>query len=238
MKRAAKAQNPDEDSDERSLIEGDDAAIADRWRYEKECAAAGLLPAAGVDEAGRGPLAGPVVAGCVILPPGFDCDGIDDSKKLSPARRDAAYERIVAGAAAYGIGVASAAEIDAINILRATHKAMRRAVNALGVAPAILLVDGLPVPGLPCDSQRAIVGGDAASVSIGAASILAKVTRDRMMLDWDRQFPDYGFCRHKGYGTPEHLDALRKYGPCPLHRRTFAPVSELLCGGSLLELGL
>jgi len=183
---------------------------------------------AGVDEAGRGPLAGPVVAACVILPLDFDCEGIDDSKKLSPTRRDAAYSRIVSSAVAYGIGLADVAEIDAINILRATHKAMFRAVSALPEAPGVLLIDGLPVPDLPCPIQRAIIGGDAASVSIGAASILAKVTRDRMMIDYDAQYPIYGFRRHKGYGSSEHLEALLRYGPCPLHRLSFAPVAKRL----------
>jgi ribonuclease HII len=188
----------------------------------------GHTPIAGVDEAGRGPLAGPVVAACVILPPGFDCRGIDDSKKLTPARREAAYARIVSGAVAFAIGIADVEEIDSINILRATHKAMFRAVAGLSVPPGILLVDGLSVPGLPCPNQRAIVGGDAASVSIGAASILAKVTRDRMMVAWDTEYPAYGFIRHKGYGSPEHIEALRLHGPCPLHRRSFAPVADAI----------
>ena len=215
-------------SDLLSIRPSKDDTLADRWRHEKACVADGHMRVAGVDEAGRGPLAGPVVAACVILPLDFDCLGIDDSKKLTPAQRETAYERIVLGALAYGIGIAEVDEIDSVNILRATHKAMHRAVVALVEPPCILLVDGLPVPGLPCPNQLAIVGGDAASVSIGAASILAKVTRDRMMVAWDAEFPVYGFCRHKGYGSREHLQALRDHGPCRLHRRSFAPVAEAL----------
>ncbi len=181
-----------------------------------------------MDEAGRGPLAGPVVAACVALPADFPLDGIRDSKTLSPAQRERAFARILADALAVGIGQADAEEIDALNILRATHLAMRRAVEALAPALALslVLVDGLAVPPLPCSAQRALVRGDSLSASIAAASIVAKVTRDRLMCEADLLYPQFGFAGHKGYGAPSHLAALRAHGPCPLHRRSFAPVRE------------
>lgn len=178
---------------------------------------------AGVDEAGRGPLAGPVVAAAVILPHRFSTRGLDDSKVLTPAQRDRWFARLT-GAAEHGIGVATVDEIDRLNILRANHLAMRRAVAALpGPVPDHVLVDGLPIGevGFP---YTALVDGDARSVSIAAASILAKVTRDRIMGELEAQFPGYGFAQHKGYYTPEHVLALRQLGPCPAHRRSFAPV--------------
>ncbi|MDR3709281.1 MAG: ribonuclease HII [Capsulimonadaceae bacterium] len=196
--------------------------------YESACWAEGFQRVAGVDEVGRGPLAGPVVAACVILPPDFDTEGINDSKKLTARAREAAYERITGGAAAWALGMADAGEIDKINILRATHVAMARAMAALMPQPDFLLVDGLPVPGLPCPNQRALVGGDALSVSIAAASIVAKVTRDRMMVEADECYPQYGFAGHKGYGSASHIAALREHGPCPLHRRSFSPVAQVL----------
>jgi ribonuclease HII len=179
----------------------------------------------GIDEAGRGCLAGPVVAAAVILPEGFDPSGINDSKKLTAKQREKAYERLVAEALAWGIGQCDAAEIDKINILRATHEAMRRALAALALAPDKVLVDGLPVPNLHPNCQN-VIGGDALEVSIGAASILAKVTRDRLLVAYDTQWPEYGFAGHKGYGAATHLAALEKYGPCPIHRRTFGPVAQ------------
>lgn len=179
----------------------------------------------GIDEAGRGALAGPVVAAAVILPEGFDPTGIGDSKKLTEKQREKAYERIIAEALSYGIGQCEAAEIDKINILRATHEAMRRALAALAAPPDQVLVDGLPVPRLHPNCKN-IIGGDGLNVSIGAASILAKVTRDRLMVAYGAQWPEYGFAGHKGYGAATHLAALDKYGPCLIHRRTFGPVAQ------------
>ena len=191
---------------------------------ERALRARGIFLVAGIDEAGRGPLAGPVVAAAVILPEHFDARGLDDSKKLGPRRRETLCERILGGAEAVWAEV-SAEEIDRLNILRATHLAMARAVAALPRAPGHALVDGLPVNGLPVP-HTAVVGGDGLSLSIAAASIVAKVARDRLMRDLDAIYPKYGFCRHKGYGVPEHLEALRKHGPCPAHRRSFAPVAQ------------
>lgn len=180
----------------------------------------------GVDEAGRGPLAGPVYAAAVILDPARPIDGLADSKKLSEPRRERLALEIRDRAAAFGIAFASVEEIDRLNILRATHLAMRRAVEALGGCDH-LLVDGRPVPGLPAPST-AIVRGDSASYSIAAASIVAKVQRDRIMDDLDCAYPSYGFARHRGYGTAAHLAALARFGPCPAHRRSFAPVAQQL----------
>ena len=200
---------------------------------EREAWAEGFLRVAGVDEAGRGPLAGPVVAAAVLMDRSLlESDlhgvfpGLTDSKQLSAARRAVLFDLIAGhGSVRQGIGQATVEEIDRINILRATHVAMRRALEALGPCD-MALVDGLPVPGLPVAS-RALVGGDARSFSIAAASILAKVTRDRLMDDLDRRYPCYGFARHRGYGTAAHLQALRIHGPCPEHRRSFAPVAQL-----------
>lgn len=181
-------------------------------------AAAGLI--AGVDEAGRGPLAGPVVAAAVVL-----CDGgiagLADSKALSAARREALFALITARCIV-GVGQASVAEIDRLNILQATMLAMTRAVAALGVEPDEVLVDGNRLPGWRWRA-RAIIGGDATEPAISAASIIAKVTRDRLMIEADAAYPGYGFARHKGYGTPEHLAALYRYGPSPAHRMSFGP---------------
>ncbi len=206
-------------------------------RFEQEAWTGGLLHVAGVDEAGRGPLAGPVVAAAVAFAKDFleaeaerSLAGLDDSKKLPAARREF-FHALLSACPHARIGVASASveEIDSLNILRATHLAMARAVAQLAPLPDLALVDGLPVRGLPVP-HRAIVGGDAASLSIAAASVMAKVTRDRLMVELAAQFPAYGFERHKGYGTREHLDALRRHGPCPAHRKSFAPVAQLSFG--------
>ena len=203
-------------------------------RFEQEAWTGGLLHVAGVDEAGRGPLAGPVVAAAVAFDQDFletEADkslaGLDDSKKLPAARREF-FHALLSACPHARIGVASASveEIDSLNILRATHLAMARAVAQLAPLPDLALVDGLPVQGLPVP-HRAIVGGDAASLSIAAASVIAKVTRDRWMATLAAEYPAYGFERHKGYGTPEHLAALRRHGPCPAHRKGFAPVAQL-----------
>jgi ribonuclease HII len=189
--------------------------------------ARGLARVAGVDEAGRGPLAGPVAAAAVILPADFVCLGLDDSKKLSAAKREALYQVLTADPrVVWSVAMASAAEIDRLNILRATHLAMQRAVAGLGTVPDHCLIDGLPVRGFPWPHDG-IVKGDGRSFSIAAASILAKVTRDRLMRKIDAGFPQYGFAKHQGYGTKQHLDALRIHGPCCHHRRSFEPVAQL-----------
>ena len=179
---------------------------------------------AGVDEAGRGPLAGPVVAAAVILDPGRRWDGLNDSKQLSAATRDALYARVLDGARAFAWAVMGPRAIDRLNIRRASLEAMRRAVVRLRIAPTLVLVDGNDsVPGLT-QPQHALVDGDARMLSIAAASVLAKVVRDRIMGRLDRVWPGYGFARHKGYGTPEHLEAIERLGPCALHRYSFRPV--------------
>jgi ribonuclease HII len=182
---------------------------------------------AGVDEAGRGPIAGPVVAACVVLPPCHTLTGIADSKQLTPAQREALYAAITQRALAWAIGLASPREIERYNILQASLLAMRRAVLALPLPPQRVLVDGKhAIPNLPLP-QQAVVGGDALEESIAAASILAKVARDRIMRELDRLYPQYGFAQHKGYPTALHLERLRQYGACPAHRRTYAPVAQL-----------
>jgi ribonuclease HII len=192
----------------------------DKLHYERKLWKQGLIHLAGVDEAGRGPLAGPVVAAAVIFPPGFEIDGVDDSKQLSHGQRLELYQQIIPHCASYGVGIVGVGEIDRINIYQAAMQAMKRAVAHLSAPPEHVLVDGRAIPdfNLP---QTAIVKGDAKSFTIGAASIIAKVVRDVIMLDYHRQFPHYDFARHKGYATEAHYDALRKYGPCAIHRRSF-----------------
>jgi ribonuclease HII len=174
----------------------------------------------GIDEAGRGPLAGPVVAGAVILPRACEILFLNDSKKLSEKRREALYEEIQEKASAFAVGVVGADRIDEINILQATYEAMRQAISKLGVEPEVLLNDAVTIPGIAV-SQVPIIKGDSKSVSIAAASIMAKVTRDHMMKEYDKIFPEYGFAKHKGYGTAAHINALKEFGPCPIHRRSF-----------------
>ena len=185
----------------------------------------GLL--AGVDEAGRGPLAGPVVAAAVILNPSKPIKGLNDSKKLSAKRRDALFDEIQDKALCLCVAQASVQEIDELNILRATLLAMQRAVAGLRLAPAKVLVDGNQLPMLPVLCE-AVVGGDALIAEISAASILAKVQRDRWCAEVDLTWPAYGFAKHKGYGTAAHMQALQEHGPCELHRRSFAPIAKLL----------
>lgn len=189
---------------------------------------------AGVDEAGRGPLAGPVVAAAVILDPAMPIDGLADSKRLSAARRILLAEQIRAGALAWAIAAATPDEIDTHNILQATFLAMQRACAQLDPVPRQVLVDGNRCPRLPVPVQ-AIVGGDGSIAAISAASILAKVHRDTLMQALDREFPDYGFAGHKGYPTTSHLAALRTFGPCPAHRRSFGPVRALLDAGEAVS---
>lgn len=174
----------------------------------------------GIDEVGRGPLAGPVVASAVVLPKGCKILYINDSKKLSEKKREELYDVIMKEAVSVGIGMASWQRIDEINILQATYEAMRMAISKLTVVPDVLLNDAVTIPQVEI-TQVPIVKGDAKSISIGAASIIAKVTRDRMMVEYDDMYPGYGFAKHKGYGTKQHTDALKELGPCPIHRMTF-----------------
>ncbi|MCD7805781.1 MAG: ribonuclease HII [Lachnospiraceae bacterium] len=188
------------------------------FSYEREYGSYHAI--CGIDEAGRGPLAGPVVAGAVILPKNCDILYINDSKKLSEKKRELLYDEIMAKAVAVGTGIVSWERIDQINILQATYEAMRQAIEKLSVPPDLLLNDAVLIPGVAV-RQVPIVKGDAKSASIGAASIIAKVTRDRLMMEYHQMYPEYGFDAHKGYGTKAHIEALRTYGPCPIHRRTF-----------------
>jgi ribonuclease HII len=180
----------------------------------------------GIDEAGRGPLAGPVFAAAVILDPGRRIRGLKDSKLLAPERRDQLAHEIRTSAIAWAVASADAQEIDALNILRATMLAMQRAVQALAVAPGEAIVDGDHCPALPCP-VHAVVNGDRLVASISAASILAKTSRDALLVELDAQYPQYGFAHNKGYGTVEHLAAIDRYGPCPIHRRSFTPVVQI-----------
>jgi ribonuclease HII len=196
---------------------------APHFRFER---AAGDAPVCGVDEAGRGPWAGPVVAAAVVLDKRRIPKGLNDSKKLSPRQREALFPLIMESATV-GIGIADVERIDRDNILAATMWAMQQAVAQLSVAPELALVDGNRAPGLACKVQT-VVEGDGQSLSIAAASIIAKVTRDRMMIEIDGQYAGYGFANHKGYGTDEHQQALARLGPCACHRRSFAPVRALI----------
>jgi ribonuclease HII len=200
---------------------------ADLWAFEKALMAKGYAKIAGVDEAGRGPLAGPVVAAAVILPPAFEATGINDSKQLTPRQRARWYDRIYAQGDAVGIGIVDAIEIDRINILQAARLAMVMAVANLRPRPDFLLIDGNV--GIPADvAQQPIVKGDARSVSVAAASIVAKVSRDRLMHRYHDDFPQFGFDRHKGYPTAVHRAAIARQGPCAIHRRSFKGVYEYL----------
>ncbi len=186
--------------------------------YEKKYESCGLI--CGIDEAGRGPLAGPVVAGAVILPRDCQILYLNDSKKLTARRRELLYEEIIEKALAVGTGVVSHARIDEINILQATYEAMRQAIEKLGMAPDILLNDAVTIPEVTL-KQVPIIKGDAKSVSIAAASVIAKVTRDRMMVEMDQKYPGYGFASNKGYGSAAHIASIREMGPCEIHRKTF-----------------
>ena len=193
------------------------------YRYEARAWRSGVGRVAGIDEAGRGPLAGPVVAAAVILAPDRRVASLADSKLLTPERREELFAVIHERALAVGVGVVDHETIDRVNILEATRRAMAGALAALSVVPELVITDFVALPALPCP-QRNLVAGDRRCASVAAASIVAKVTRDRLMLEADRRFPEYGFARHKGYGTVEHLAALDRHGPCPIHRRSFAGV--------------
>ncbi|MEK6639111.1 MAG: ribonuclease HII [Nitrospirota bacterium] len=197
--------------------------------FELEARRRGYRLIAGLDEAGRGPLAGPVVAAAVILPTRCRLAGVDDSKQVSESARVHLYEVIIRRARAVGVGIATEQEIDCLNILEATRLAMRRALASLTPQADCLLIDAVILSNLAIPS-RPIIKGDTLSISIAAASIVAKVTRDRMMAVYHQIYPDYNFLSHKGYGTEEHLQRLAQYGPCAIHRRTFAPVAQLLDG--------
>ena len=194
--------------------------MTELWSLENEIYDSGLSPLCGVDEAGRGPLAGPVCAAAVILPRGAVIEGLNDSKKLSEKRREALYDEIVGRAIAFGIAFASVEEIEEKNILEATFLAMNRAIEQLSVVPALALIDGNRSKGIVLPS-RCVIGGDGKCADIAAASILAKVTRDRYMLEMAERYPQYGFERHKGYGTAAHYATIRAYGPSPIHRMSF-----------------
>ena len=190
--------------------------------FEKDLTDLGFRHIAGVDEAGRGPLAGPVVAAAVIFPAGTFLPEVDDSKRLSPEKREVLYQKIIKGALAFGVGEVDVEAIDRVNIGQASLQAMRKAVEALSVTPDLLLIDGnIPIPGMTI-KQLTVIGGDAQSFSIAAASILAKVTRDRIMEAYEVLYPGYGFSQNKGYGTRSHREALKRLGPCEIHRRSFS----------------
>ncbi len=205
------------------------------FQFEQALRREGYARIAGIDEAGRGPLAGPVVAAAVVLPIGFRHERLDDSKKLTARVREEIYEELIqCSEISWAISVQDAAVIDEINILRATYRAMAEAFLRLKPSADLGLIDGLAVKDFP-GPQKALVRGDSLSLSIAAASVLAKVSRDRMMLSAARDYPQYGFERHKGYGTVFHLEALQRYGACPLHRRSFAPVTRVLAGSGAVH---
>ena len=196
------------------------------FRHERKLRALGISTIAGIDEAGRGALAGPVVAAAVILPEKFRHRRLNDSKQLLPERREEIYEELIRNETiVWAVGIIDSVEIDAINILRASHKAMRVAISGLSLQPDHVLIDGLPVFPFPLP-QTAIIDGDCYSLSIAAASVIAKVTRDTIMRDFCARFPEYCFSQHKGYGTELHLIKLHEHGPCPIHRRSFEPVAQ------------
>lgn len=197
-------------------------------RYEEEMFSLGYELIAGIDEAGRGPLAGPVVAAIVILPQNAKIQGINDSKKLSPTMREELCKTISNIIIDWGIGIVDEQTIDEINILQATYLAMKKAIKSLKVKPQFLLVDGnnkIPQIDIP---QKSIINGDQLSISIQSASILAKVIRDRIMIEYDKEFPQYGFAKHKGYGTTFHIESIKKYGICKIHRKSFEPIKSIL----------
>lgn len=213
------------DQYQRSLFPDD--GERDLFFFERKLSNRGLKAIAGIDEAGRGPLAGPVVASAVILDLSDEIIGLTDSKKLSPNKREALFEEIQKRALAIGIGISEAEEVDGVNILQATLLAMQRAVDDLSLIPDYLIIDGItPLPNKT--PQETIKKGDSRSYSIAAASIIAKVTRDRLMVEYDKKYPQYGFAGHKGYGSRLHMEAIARHKPCPIHRKTFGGVREHL----------
>ena len=191
------------------------------YEFEKAAVNSGFSCICGVDEAGRGPLAGPVCAAAVILPEGAVIEGLDDSKKLTEKKRERLYDIIKETAVAYSVAYGTLEEIETVNILEATYLAMNRAIEGLSVKPDFALIDGNRIPRgikIPCET---IVKGDSKSMSVAAASVLAKVTRDRLMLEYDKKYPEYNFKKHKGYGTKEHTELIKQYGPCEIHRLSF-----------------
>ncbi len=209
--------------------EAEKTRLLEMYRYEREAAARGYSAIAGIDEAGRGPLAGPVSVAAVILPESLLLPKLNDSKKLSGKVRDELYDEIMAKARAVKQVFISSQEIDRINILQATMAGMCQAVNELTVKADFALIDAVKLKQLELP-QLSLIKGDAKSASIAAASIIAKVSRDRLMDEYDKQYPQYGFSGHKGYGTAEHIAAIRKYGPCPIHRLTFEPIRSIVAG--------
>ena len=209
--------------------EAEMARLLEMYRYEREAAAQGYNAIAGIDEAGRGPLAGPVSVAAVILPEGLLLPRLNDSKKLSGKVRDELYDEIMAKARAVKQVFVNSQEIDRINILQATMAGMCQAVNELSVKADFAMIDAVKLKQLDLP-QLSLIKGDAKSASIAAASIIAKVSRDRLMDEYDKQYPQYGFAGHKGYGTAEHIAAIRKYGPCPIHRLTFEPIRSIVAG--------
>lgn len=201
--------------------------VCDPWSFERSARKAGYACIAGLDEAGRGPLAGPVVAAAVVLPDGLLIPGLTDSKQVSEIERDRLFDVVREQAICFGIGIADERTIDDVNIYQATIVAMERSLEALHPQPDYLLLDAITLPRVPIP-QKPLIKGDYRSHSIAAASILAKVTRDRMMLELHDRYPQYNFRKHKGYGTREHLEALDKHGPCEAHRKTFNPVARML----------
>lgn len=197
--------------------------------FEKNLVESGYKYVAGVDEAGRGPLAGPVVAAAVILPEKFSSNQLNDSKKLSSSKREKIYNELmnVDSKVISAFAVIDEVVIDKINILRATHMAMAQASSNLSIEPSFVIIDGMPIKDFPFNNES-IIKGDSKSLSIAAASVIAKVERDRIMLNYSKEYPEYKFEKHKGYGTKLHLDALKKFGPCKIHRKSFAPVKKFL----------
>lgn len=196
------------------------------FAYDKALRKQGFFVLAGVDEAGRGPLAGPVVAAAVILPASAVIEGVRDSKKVPERERETLFARITGAAETYGVGIIDAAEIDRTDILQATRAAMMEALQQLTISPDLVLIDAVRLPAL-ANEQKPIIRGDATSASIAAASIIAKVTRDRLMLQYHEQYPLYGFDRHKGYATAAHISCIRRFGPCPIHRMSFDQVKTV-----------
>lgn len=203
------------------MKEKEELRLIELKKIDREFFDRGIKYIAGIDEAGRGPLAGPVVVACVILPEDSMIEGINDSKKISENRREKLYDIIIKESISYGVGIVYQEEIDDINILQATKKALTMSIKEMEVKPNIILVDALTGIDTMTIPYKSIIKGDAKSYSIAAASIIAKVTRDRIMREWDKVYPEYGFSSHKGYGTAKHIQMIKEFGACPLHRRTF-----------------